>query len=163
MNNELRKIKPIKKSPSEERFFSVDPARLALALLLVKGRILLHKLQARIHGFDFSMLKIKNKIPAKRRLYLTSSEPIIYMNPTFSIIISAVKIMSRVIANYQLSLHRHLPRFEVVGNHHVAHQSSYPFSFQFGKSLSKLYQVCCQIFSYLYITMVIKNESMLIN
>ena len=42
------KFKKIK-IPSEDRSFNMDPTGLAPASLLAKGRILLHKLQARVH------------------------------------------------------------------------------------------------------------------
>lgn len=37
------------KTPSKDRIFNMDPTGLAPASLLAKGRILLHKLQARVH------------------------------------------------------------------------------------------------------------------
>ncbi len=48
--------------------FSVDPARLALASLLVKGSILLHEIRARVHG-----LIINKRSPFARTSFTTSS------------------------------------------------------------------------------------------
>ena len=47
----------------------MDQARLALALLLVKGRVLLHKLQAQIHAIIAYHFLYKNKIPTMWRSY----------------------------------------------------------------------------------------------
>src|SRR3990167_4496287 len=72
------------KNPSnEDRFSSVDPTGLAPVSLLVKGRILLHKLQARIHRLNFIRFLIKTKTPEIGGLCLTSSESAIYANSTF--------------------------------------------------------------------------------
>lgn len=95
MNKELGRIKINKKSLNKERLFSVDPARFALASLLTKGRILLHKLQARIHALIFYHNLIKNKVPAEQRPYLVSSKSVVYTNPTFATIIANTKGMSR--------------------------------------------------------------------
>ena len=58
----MTKFKKLK-IPSEDRTFSVDPTRFALVSLLVKGRILLHKLQARAHKPILSDFKNKTKTP----------------------------------------------------------------------------------------------------
>ena len=79
--NQFSKIKKLK-IPSEDRIFTMDPTRFALVSLLVKGRILLHKLQARVHNSILSDFWHKTKTPKNGGLCLTSSESAIYANST---------------------------------------------------------------------------------
>ena len=100
-------IFPIKKSPVGERLFSVDPTGFAPVSLLVKGRILLHKLQARIHDYNFNINNGNKKSPLSRTSSVTSSKPVIYTNPTFATIITKLKSMS--IANVNNFLREFMP------------------------------------------------------
>ncbi len=63
------------KIPSEDEIFNVDPTRFALVSPLTKGRILLHKLQARVHGCYFNKFDKKQKPPKSEAFVLVSGEP----------------------------------------------------------------------------------------
>lgn len=76
-------IKTKIKIPSEDRIFNVDPTGLAPVSLLVKGRILLHKLQAQVHKSHFNKFNKKQKPPKSEEFVLTSSGPAVYANSTF--------------------------------------------------------------------------------
>ncbi len=82
MNDLMIKFKKIK-IPSEDRIFNVDPTGFAPVSSLAKGRILLHKLRARIHILILTDLKIKQKPLKFRGLCLASGELAIYANTAF--------------------------------------------------------------------------------
>lgn len=75
----IKKIKTI----SKDSFYYVDPTRFALVSLRVEGRILLHKLQARAHMFDFISFRIKTKTPEIGGICLTRRGSAVYANSTF--------------------------------------------------------------------------------
>jgi len=60
----------IKKSRIFARFLDVDPAGVAPASPLTKGRILLHKLQAQVHKTIVSDLPYQTKIPEKSETFV---------------------------------------------------------------------------------------------
>ncbi len=78
----MTKIKKLK-IPSEDRIFNMDPTGFAPVSLLVKGRILLHKLQARVHKCYSNKFNKKQKPPKSEAFVLTSSGPAVYANSTF--------------------------------------------------------------------------------
>ena len=78
----IKKIKTILRQ-SWNSFCFVDPTGFAPVSLLVKGRILLHKLQAQVHGYYFNKFDKKQKPPKSEAFVLTSSGLAIYANSTF--------------------------------------------------------------------------------
>ena len=77
----MRKIKKIKTIPrqAQDSFYNVDPTGFKPVFPLVKGGVLSHKLQARVHARH---IKTKKALLQELSL-LTSGIPTVYVDSTF--------------------------------------------------------------------------------